>query len=77
MICNEAKSEIDKVPVPNNAISRHVDDMSHYPEVIFSEIQKNTNYALQVDESTDISSQAQLLAFVRFENKGQIMENLL
>jgi hypothetical protein len=31
-------------------------------------------FALQVDESTDTTSKAQLLAFVRFENKGERME---
>jgi hypothetical protein len=38
-------------------------------------IPRNTNFALQVDESRDVTSKAQLLAFVRFENKGEIMEN--
>ncbi len=35
---------------------------------------KNNNFALQVDESTDITGKAQLLACVRFENEGEIME---
>jgi hypothetical protein len=49
--------------------------MSHYIEDVLSEILKNTNFALQVDESANITSKAQLLAFVRFENKGETMEN--
>jgi hypothetical protein len=52
-----------------------MDDMSHYIKDVLSEILKNTNFALQVGESTDITIKAQLLAFVRFENKGEIMEN--
>jgi hypothetical protein len=52
-----------------------VDDMSHDIEDVLSEILKNTNFALQVDESTDITSKAQHLTFVRFGNKGAIMEN--
>ncbi len=36
---------------------------------------KSLRFALQVDETTDITGKAQLLAFVRFENEGEIMEN--
>ncbi len=36
---------------------------------------KYCNSALQVDESTDITGIAQLLAFVRFVNEGEIMQN--
>uniref|UniRef100_K7G2A6 DUF4371 domain-containing protein n=1 Tax=Pelodiscus sinensis TaxID=13735 RepID=K7G2A6_PELSI len=70
VIGKEAESEIDKVPVSNNTISRRVDNMSQHEDVL-SEILKNTNFALQADESIDIISKAQLLAFIQFEK----MEN--
>jgi hypothetical protein len=47
---------------------------SHDVESLLSERLKNINFASQVDESTDITNKAQLLAFVRFENEGEIME---
>jgi hypothetical protein len=65
-----------KVPVSDNAISRRVDDMSQDTEDVLSEIQRNTHFALQVDESTDVTNVTQQLAFVRFENEGEIVENL-
>jgi hypothetical protein len=37
-------------------------------------ILRNTNVALQIDQSTDITNKAELQAFVRFENEGEIME---
>ncbi len=43
--------------------------------LVVSEILQNHNFALQVDESTDITGKAQLLAFVQFENEGETMEN--
>jgi hypothetical protein len=70
------ESETDKVPVSDNAISWCGCDMSHDAEDVLSGILKNTNFALQVDEQTDIINKAQLLAFVRFKNEGEIMENL-
>jgi hypothetical protein len=47
--------------------------MSHDIEDILSEILKDTTFSVQV-ESANISK-AQLLAFVRFENKGEIVDN--
>jgi hypothetical protein len=35
---------------------------------------KNTDFALQVDESTDMTNKTQLLAFVLFENEGEIVK---
>jgi hypothetical protein len=67
----EAESEIDKVPVSDNAISRRVDDVTHDVEGVLSDILKITNFTLQVDESTDITNKAQPLA--RFENEGEIV----
>jgi hypothetical protein len=76
-IGKEAENEIDKVPVSDNTISRRMDVTSHDAEDVSNKTLKNTNYALQVDESTDITNKAELLAFVRFVNEGEIMENLL
>jgi hypothetical protein len=63
MIGKEATSEIDKVPVTDNSICRRVDDVSHDVEDVLCEILKNTDFALQVDESTDTTNKGQLLAF--------------
>jgi hypothetical protein len=71
------ESEIDKVPVFDNTISRCMDEMSHNAEDVLSEVLTNTNFALQVDKSTDITNKDQLLAFIQYNNKGEIMENFL
>ena len=77
MLGEEAECEVSKVPVSDNTITRRVDDLSNNISGILSEILQNNNFALQVDETTDITGKAQLLAFVRFENEGEIMENFL
>ncbi len=54
-----------------------MDDLPNNISVILSEILENNNFALQGDEKTYINGKAQLLAFVRFENEGEIMESYL
>ncbi len=75
MLGEEAESELSKVPVSDNTISRRMDDLSNNISGVLSEILQNNNFALQVEESTDITGKAQLLASVQFENEGEIMEN--
>jgi hypothetical protein len=73
----EAESEIDKVPVSVDTISGRVDEMAHDVEYVLSEILKDTNLALKVDGSTNITNKAQLLALIRYENEGGIMDSFL
>ena len=77
MLGEEAEYEVSKVPVSDNTINGRVDDLSNNISGILSEILQNNNFTLQVDETTNITGKAQLLAFVRFENEGEIMENFL
>jgi len=76
MLGAEAEKEITKIPLSNSTISRRITVMSKDIEENVQEKLQNTSYfALQVDESTDISGKAQLLAFIRFVNDDDITEN--
>ena len=70
----KAEKEINKIPLYDNTISRRITDMSNDIEANVTEKLKGCEFALQADESTDISGKAQLLTFIRFTYDGQITE---
>lgn len=78
MLGNEAAKEISKIPLSNDTVHRRILEMS-------SNIEKNvcsnklqySDFALQIDESTDNANKAQLLAFIRFIDEDQIINQFL
>ncbi|XP_068115889.1 zinc finger BED domain-containing protein 5-like [Hyperolius riggenbachi] len=75
MLGEDAAREIEKVPLSDSTISRRIDDMSRDAEEVLSSQLKTSSFAMQVDESTDITSKCHIMSFVRFVNDGEIQEN--
>ena len=75
---DKAEQEIRKTPLSNNTIQRHIVDLSaNIEETVQTKLQSTVEFALQVDESTDISGKPQLLAFIRFVDGNQIINQFL
>jgi hypothetical protein len=56
-----------KIPMSNNSIRLHIQDMSQDAESqAIADMKKHFFFAIQLDESTDITGRAQLLAFSKF-----------
>lgn len=72
----DAATEICKIPLSNDTIKRRIDVMSANIGGQVSKILRYSNmFALQVDESTDVSAKSQLFTFIRTIHEGDIVEN--
>ncbi|XP_071056564.1 zinc finger BED domain-containing protein 5-like [Onthophagus taurus] len=78
MIGDKAKQTLDRVSLSNNTVHRRIIDMANnVKQMLLSDISQNRYYALQVDESTDITNFANLMAFVRYEKNQEIQDEFL
>jgi hypothetical protein len=75
MLGQDAAWEIEKVALSKSTISRRIDDMSHDAEEFLCNKLKNNSFSIQVDEPTDFTNKWHVIAFVRFVNDGEILEN--
>lgn len=74
----KATKQIGEIPLSNNTVKRRIDEMSaNVKEQLITALQHSAIYSLQLDESTDIADNANLLAFVRFELNGSVEEEML
>ena len=78
MLESEAAMKISNIPLSNDTVHRRILEMSSDIETnVCSNKLQYSNFALQIDESTDITGKAQLLAFIRFINEDQIVNQFL
>ena len=78
MLGDEAEKEIKKIPLSNDTVRRRILALSADIEKnVCDNKLKNSIFALQVDESTNITNKAHLLAFIRFIDNDQIVNQFL
>ncbi len=69
--------ELESVPLSNGPVTRHISDMAQDIKCQLVDRVKKGKFALQLDESTDVSNSAQLLVFVRYSFDGKLNEDIL
>ena len=71
-------AKLKQISLSNNTIQRRISDMSEdVMKQVVNEIKASLMFSFQVDESTDVSSCAQLLVFVRCIRSRDIKEEFL
>ena len=71
-------NEMRKIPLSNNTVCRRIFEISEdQREQLILRIKESPKFAIQLDESTDITKMAHLLAYVRYVYNNDIHEDLL
>lgn len=73
-----ASEQISNIPLSNDTVRRRILTMSEgIVRNVNDLLQKDKEFALQLDESTDVSGKSQLISFIRFVNENEIIEQFL
>ncbi|XP_042559411.1 zinc finger BED domain-containing protein 5-like [Clupea harengus] len=74
----EYEEKLRSIPLSDATIARRIDEMAADVRTqLVEKLLKADYFALQLDESTDVSDEAQLLAFVRFVDQDEMQEEFL
>ena len=74
MVGEKAAKQLDAISLSDNTVKRRIDNMAEdVLKQLVTRVQASRFYALQIDESTDIASLANLMAYVRYEYDGEVV----
>jgi hypothetical protein len=72
MLGQAAEREISKEPLSNDTIARHIEDMSTViQKQVAEKLNDGAKFALQLDESADISKKCQVMSYVNGESLAE------
>ena len=78
VVGEDAARKLDEISVPNDTVSRRINEISlNIKEQVVDEIKKSPLFAIQLDESTNVSHFSQLLGFVRYVHEENFKEEFL
>ncbi|XP_057184172.1 zinc finger MYM-type protein 6-like [Triplophysa rosa] len=74
----EAANKLKAVPLSNDTVRRRIEELSaDIQSQLLDRLRSCEQFSIQQDESTDISSAAQLIVLVRYPWEGDILEDFL
>ncbi|XP_064096491.1 zinc finger BED domain-containing protein 5-like [Macrobrachium nipponense] len=77
MLGEDAEKQLSKIPLSNDTVHGRILEISTDIEENVCRKKLPAYFALQVDESTDISNKAQVMAFIRFTDGDRIVNQYL
>lgn len=78
LIGDSAAKKLNIVSLSNDTVSRRIQEMAaEVKEALIQKVKKSKYFALQVDESTDITNSAQLMTYIRYDTEEAIEEEFL
>ena len=70
--------DVETIPLPKSTIGRRIDEIACWVEdELIARVKKSKLFALQIDESTNVQSLPQPLAFVRYIFNDEVHEDML
>ena len=70
--------EIRKIPLSNDTVARRIAEISDDQlQQLITRLKKSQKFAIQLDETTDVTKNAQLLVYVRYVHEENVEEELL
>ena len=74
----EIAKKIEGVPLSNDTVKKRIQSMScDIKDQVIEAIKRSGQFSLQLDESTDISDDTQLLTYVQYQGLAEIEEEFL
>nr|XP_047128377.1 SCAN domain-containing protein 3-like [Hydra vulgaris] len=74
----EAAKKVDNISLSNTTVKRRLTDISsNIKENVINEIKESPYFSIQLDESTDVSSMAQLIVYCRYIHNNKFKEEFL
>ena len=79
IMCGEVvANKLAMVPLSDNTIKRRIEELSaDILQQTIAAVKRSKNFSLQLDETTDIGSDAQLMVFVRYRTADDYVEQFL
>jgi hypothetical protein len=78
MFGKQVTKNIDFIPLSNDTVGRRMNDMAGNTESELTVRVKNSpHYALQIDVTTDVTNDANLMCYVRYAYDSNIHDDIL
>lgn len=78
LLVEKASNEVSKIPLANDTVKKRITSVAENFKIqLVAKIEQSQYFSLQLDESTDIRNEANLLCYVRYIYCGEVNDEFL